>query len=310
MKRNRKKLKNHKDNDTDTTVPNTIIIEIHRFSGDVLEFHQVKSNLWNAIHDITRTHQMQKSRSTSPGQQSRSLPRLPPVMKERKNPFKKTTFDMSSMNERLATVNDLFQSGGLFNKKMAFEMLIYSTDTNFTNPAYATYLSKVIVLGLDPYGTYLREQIRAEILNVQVLQSSPHYDDDDDDDDDMMTATTNFLHQQALQVLVNAFQLVSEHRQLSKFKISTEMNEFWSAITPRLIVDIDEAVKRPHIANAATRCLTKSCNLSGFISCDGDVVDKEKVLSAVERAWFYGKENYASLEEELMNLKRTLKSIL
>lgn len=102
--------KGQEDNDGPMpTTSSNLIVEIHYLSGDALEFHRVKSNLWNAIDDGLD----QNSSTGTSTLRKHCRPPLPKFLDDFKTTSPTTTtsssssFDMMTLNETLSTMKEL-----------------------------------------------------------------------------------------------------------------------------------------------------------------------------------------------------------
>lgn len=257
-----------------------IIIEIRRYQGDCVRFHQMRNSLYSYICDTETNQSFDEGykncnvyRTSMPTTSNNCTPHLRPLA-------------LDNLMDVLNSVTMAYEM--IFNQNtvdivMGLQMLTFLTDSTSIHRVYAAHVSDFILLGHDIFGNNV-PAVRDVIYNYVVKERDcveRHY---------------------ALQILTNAFENSSLQQEIPTKNANTEIDS-WNSVIPSLIRDMKNVERNPHVTYNAIRCLRTWYSLAGI---HAEMSYKDDILSSVEKVRLFGEQWYISLEKESTNLKFAL----
>ena len=277
------KVKNAWDN---AHKKNGILVEVRRRSGDSLDAHKLKNRLIRAIRGPKMTKQRQlfrEAKAVNAGRMNDCSPA----------PISTIQFTSPLPNDFLKkTVLSVSSASDLIKLKMApeikngMELVDYLTGTKHINAVNRGQVNTMILTGVDPFG---RENDVMNVIYEHAVDNS-----------------NKAAHRWAIKIVGNALLDVRNGGVILK----PRNFDFWRAIIPVMLQDMKHVDEDPHLACFAVRCLRawvvakKICKISGrtLDSYTADSMDPSELKNIIIRMATYGKEKYANLEIESLEL--------
>jgi hypothetical protein len=193
--------------------------------------------------------------------------------------LKKTVLSVSS-------ASDLIKLKMAPEIKNGMELVDYLTGTKHINAVNRGQVNTMILTGVDPFG---RENDVMNVIYEHAVDNS-----------------NKAAHRWAIKIVGNALLDVRNGGVILK----PRNFDFWRAIIPVMLQDMKHVDEDPHLACFAVRCLRawvvakKICKISGrtLDSYTADSMDPSELKNIIIRMATYGKEKYANLEIESLEL--------
>lgn len=258
-----------------------VVVELCIRQGDSAEFHRFKRLLFKAIKEGIKFH--------------KGLP----DMDTRENPFSiranvdhnrsLVLSELGNILKRTNTACELMEATNARDNIIeGLRLLDHLTSEQSIHRIFARNVSFMILTGTDPFG-------RKSKIRGMLLRHIRHRDDEG-------------VYHYSLQIIGNAFGNVQ-----NDMKFKDQDFDLWGSFIPSLVVDMENAQYRPHIAYNAAKFLRswlKAKERHPFVG-EVDIDDATKLRSvAVHKLYKYGREKHAAMEKEAMRLVMILEPSL
>jgi len=247
--------------------PNAVIVDVNRCKGDSIEFHRIKSLLFDAIDGGTRSKRQRVPRT------EKSLVLTTMKLKNLSVRGPLTLNGLGNLLKAVSVACNLMSGRTTAEVVAGIKLLIFLTDMRLTNRVYATHVGNMILTGKNPFGHRVDTK---ELLYRHALDDG-----------------TEDYHRYVVRAIGNSFKLVQDSSALKK----PDLMDLWAGILPRLFLDMDNVDEDPHTAHDAARCLRAMITLD---KTENVIFEKAKsgdrVTQVISYLISYGKLHNAKIE--------------